>query len=105
GPCAATPYSFLLLVAPSASAAEQGKWSLGMPYTTQVFPDEWDTAELPNGDLLAVMRTDINGENARRQAILRRQGSGWVMDQPRPLPDIPALAPSGHPSLLAVGHG
>jgi hypothetical protein len=105
GPCAADPSGYLLLVSASASAAEHGRWSLGMPYIAPVFPDEWDVAELPNGNLLALMRTQIDGKPSRAEAVLRRSGSGWVMGVPHALPDIAAMQPSGHPELLATHEG
>ncbi len=76
-----------------------------MPYTTQVTPNEWDVAELPNGNLLALMRTEVDGKPVRRQAILRRTGSGWVMRPPTAPPHLPAFEPSGHPDLLATSQG
>ena len=105
GPCASSGYSFLLLVAKSSRAAEQGRWSVGMPYTTQVAPNEWDVAELPNGNLLALMRTRVDGHPARLEATLRRHGNGWVMGTPHALPALPAFLPSGHPDLLATRQG
>ncbi|MBV9818685.1 MAG: exo-alpha-sialidase [Solirubrobacterales bacterium] len=107
GPCApeADGFSYLLMVAPSASAAEQGRWSLGMPFTGQVAPNEWDVAQLRDGNLLALMRTAVDGRPVRRQAILQARGGGWVMQRPRPLPDLPAFTPSGHPDLLATDEG
>jgi hypothetical protein len=105
GPCAAQPYSVLLAVASSPRAAERGQWSLGLPYTTQISPNEWDVAELPGGNLLALFRTELGGQPSRVEAILERRGPGWVMTPPRPLPDLPALAPSEHPDLLATRQG
>jgi hypothetical protein len=105
GPCATAGYSDLLLVSRSASAAERGQWSLGMPYTTRVTPDEWDAAQLPNGDLLALMRTEVHGTPARRLAILKKDGPGWVMQPPQAPPRLPAFEPSGHPDLLATRQG
>lgn len=69
-------------------------------------PNEWDVAELDDGDLLAMMRTwavDSLGHRtiARRQALLHKLGDGWVMDPPTPTP----FAPSGHPELLATREG
>jgi len=72
-------------------------------------PNEWDTAELPNGDLLAMMRTYATYPDGRtnrsvqlrRQALLRTQGDGWAMEPPVPAP----FEHSGHPELLATRQG
>jgi len=69
--------------------------------------EEWDTAELPNGDLLAVFRAisyDAAGQATRqdrRQSILTRQGDTW---QPGPLSAAP-FPHSGHPELLRTREG
>lgn len=97
------PSSFLLMV----SSDEGRTWSDGLtiPASTGYLPgDEWDTAELASGDLLAVMRTrTAPGDDTpvRKQAILRRDGAGWVLTRLRESP----LTPSGHPELLATREG
>jgi hypothetical protein len=69
--------------------------------------EEWDTAELGNGDLLAVFRGityDASGKcvrQDRRQGILKKQGDTWT---PGPI----TLAPfphDGHPELLRTREG
>jgi hypothetical protein len=79
--------------------------ALTIPEDTGYLPGvEWDTAELPNGDLLAVIRThDRPGtpELVRKQAILKKDGDGWTMTDVRPAP----IPESGHPELLATREG
>jgi hypothetical protein len=65
---------------------------------------EWDAAELPKGDLLAVFRTrDPHNRRVqfRQQALLERRGSGWALTDLRRAP----LEHSGHPELLATREG
>ncbi len=78
--------------------------ALTVPPEHRVHPNEWDVAELPSGDLLAMMRTrdPADGtQQVRRQALLRQEGSGWVMGMPEPTP----FPHSGHPELLATSEG
>jgi hypothetical protein len=69
--------------------------------------EEWDAAELEDGDLLAVFRAityDAAGRATaqdRRQSILVKQGGTW---QPGPVGPTP-FAHSGHPELLATREG
>jgi hypothetical protein len=66
--------------------------------------NEWDTAELPSGDLLAVMRTyDASGSRRpiRKQGLLEKDGDGWVLSDVRDAP----FPHSGHPELLATREG
>jgi hypothetical protein len=69
--------------------------------------EEWDAAELPNGDLLAVFRAityDGAGravQQDRRQSILTRTGDTW---QPGPVGPTP-FPHSGHPELLLTREG
>lgn len=69
--------------------------------------EEWDVAELENGDLLAVLRTatfDRAGtylRQQRRQCLLTRRGSTW-----EPGPIVPApFAHAGHPEVMATREG
>jgi hypothetical protein len=65
---------------------------------------EWDAAELPNGDLLAVFRVPnpkSPGTNLRYQAILKKGKGGWTVSN-YGLDPFPS---SGHPELLAVRGG
>jgi len=69
--------------------------------------EEWDAAELGNGDLLAVLRTqtyDAAGNctgQARHQTILAKRGDTW---EPGPIQPAP-FPHSGHPELLATREG
>jgi hypothetical protein len=110
----------LLLLAANASAAEQGLWKRGMPNISAslLVPNEWDAAQLPNGDLLALFRTQTSPEpgspQVRKQAILRARPSSecpdetasgcWVLDQST-LGNPANLRHSGHPDLLATREG
>jgi hypothetical protein len=60
--------------------------------------EEWDVAELENGDLLAVFRTY---DCKRCQSVLAKQGETWLPGplQPAPFPH------SGQPELLAAREG
>ncbi len=62
---------------------------------------EWDTGELPNGDLAAVLRVKENQQDARKQALLKRIGKRFVMTSVKPAP----MPHSGHPDLLATREG
>lgn len=108
----------MLLVAASSSAAEQGQWKRGMPEISSsiLVANEWDAAQLANGDLLALFRTQVspNGKQIRKQAILRvrpasecldKTTSGcWAMDETT-LGNPSNLPHSGHPDLLATREG
>lgn len=96
------PSRLLLMV-----SKDQGRtWQEGLeiPPEASTFPNEWDAAELPNGDLLAVLRTRDSAdssEQVRKQATLRKDGDGWVMTDVRKAP----FPHSGHPELLATREG
>jgi hypothetical protein len=66
--------------------------------------DEWDAAELSNGDLLAVLRrhdpTDRK-KQLRWQGILRKSDKSWVVAEIGPS----ILEHSGHPDLLVTKEG
>jgi len=109
----------MLLVAASATAAEQGQWKRGMPEISHsiLVANEWDAAQLANGDLLALFRTQVSATSRtqiRKQAILRarpafecpdKTTSGcWVMDETT-LGNPGNLPHSGHPDLLATREG
>lgn len=89
---------------------EARTWSAPL-YSAPDNPDcaceEWDVAELPGGDLLAVFRAHTYNEAGkcvgvgRRQSILTRDGDTW-----RPGPVVPAPFPhSGNPELLRTREG
>jgi hypothetical protein len=66
--------------------------------------NEWDAAELPNGDLMAVFRTsDACPSCNRRQALLHKSGSAWTFASA----DVktPPFTHSGHPELLETSAG
>ena len=61
--------------------------------------DEWDFAELSDGDLLIVSRPS---DNTRRWAgLLRKAGKGWLLDSFHQT----TLPHSGHPELLRTRQG
>ena len=66
--------------------------------------DEWDAAELPNGDLRAVFRT-VESPTVRKEilktGVLKKQGSGWTLTS---VTDAP-WPETGHPELLATREG
>lgn len=66
--------------------------------------EEYDAAELPNGDLLCVFRRrdpKSPGREVRWQGLMRKEGDGWM-----PIAVGPAPFPhSGHPELLATREG
>jgi hypothetical protein len=69
--------------------------------------EEWDTAELENGDLLAVLRAityDAAGRctnQDRRQSILTKKGDTWTPGAIGPTP----FPHDGHPELLKTREG
>jgi hypothetical protein len=93
-----------LLLMVSSDEGRTWKPALTVPSKERIPPDEWDAAELPNGNLVAVLRTPdpkVPGGNLRYQALLEKQGDGWVMSNVRRAP----LPPGGHPELLAARGG
>jgi hypothetical protein len=70
----------------------------GPLYVAPSSTEEWDAAELDNGDLLGVFRTI---DTRRRQAILVQDGESWKPGafQKTPFPN------SGQPELLATREG
>lgn len=70
------------------------------PEHQNVVWDEWDHAELPNGDLLCVFRRD-GPPGHRWQGLLKKKERGWALENFRPSP----LPHSGHPELLATREG
>jgi len=66
--------------------------------------EEFDMAELPNGDLLCVFRRtdpDQKGREVRWQGVLKKADDTWIADEVGPSP----LPHSGHPELLATREG
>lgn len=71
---------------------------------TQWGGEEWDVAELSNGDLVAVFRRldpQDRTKQARWQAVLKKSGNSWTTQNLRRSP----LPHSGHPELLATREG
>jgi hypothetical protein len=65
--------------------------------------EEWDAAELPNGDLLCVFRRldPKVGREVRWQCVLKKNGATWSIGDAGPS----TLDHSGHPELLATREG
>jgi hypothetical protein len=66
--------------------------------------EEFDAAELSNGDLLCVFRRldpAGGGREVRWQGVLKKSGDTWIPDTVAPSP----LPHSGHPELLATREG
>jgi photosystem II stability/assembly factor-like uncharacterized protein len=66
--------------------------------------EEFDVAELPNGDLLCVFRRADpakGGREARWQGVLRKSGDTWTPGKVEPAP----FPHSGHPDVLATREG
>ena len=70
--------------------------------------EEYDVAELPNGDLLLVFRWAVYDSSTgqrvreeRRQSVLKKTGTTW---KPGPVRSAP-FPHSGHPELLATREG
>jgi hypothetical protein len=97
------PSTFLLMVSPDDGRTWRS--AMTIPGDVGYLPgDEWDTAELPNGDLVAVVRTLDSPSTqtpVRKQALLVKHGAGWVVTNVRKAP----FPHSGHPELLATSEG
>ena len=81
--------------------AEGKEWSdplYVVPDQPGHWTEEFDVAELPNGDLLAVYRTNVPN---RRQNLLVKKGDTW---EPTVVTDAP-FPHSGMPELLATAGG
>ncbi len=114
---ASTPVYALLMI-----SSDQGlTWTNGLTYFSSesyMFPNEWDIAELANGDLFTVFRSrnltpagqpvSTNTSPVRNQAILRANHDnygkiiGYTMTDVKP---AVGLVHSGHPELLATKEG
>lgn len=88
---------------------DQGKtWSEPIPVVPEPYRANWggeeyDVAELPNGDLLCVFRRRVPelGAEARWQGVLKKSGDAWTPGEAGPAP----FPHSGHPELLATREG
>jgi hypothetical protein len=80
------------------------QWSDAL-YTVPDQPGHWteefDVAELPGGDLLAIYRTNDVQNHPRQQNVLVKKGDTW---EPGPVTDAP-FPHSGHPEVLATKEG
>jgi hypothetical protein len=94
-----------LLLMVSSDDGETWRNGLTIPEDAGYLPgNEWDTAELPSGDLLAVMRTldsPATRRPVRMQGLLEKHGAGWVLTKVAKAP----FPHSGHPELLATREG
>lgn len=66
--------------------------------------EQFDAAELPNGDLLCVFRRsepDKTGNEVRWQGVLKQSGDMWTPGEVQPAP----FPHSGHPDVLATREG
>ena len=66
--------------------------------------EEFDVAELPNGDLLCVFRRADPGKSGREvrwQGVLKKSGDTWTPSEIGPAP----FPHSGHPDVLATREG
>jgi hypothetical protein len=94
----------LLLVSKDAGKT----WSEPIPVVPNEYRGHWggeeyDAAELPNGDLLCVFRRrvpELKAE-ARWQGLLKKSGDTWTVGAVGPAP----FPHSGHPELLATKEG
>ena len=70
------------------------------PYRGNWSDEEYDAAELPNGDLLCVFRRYLKElkSKARWQGVLKKSGESWAPADVAPAP----FPHSGHPELLAT---
>lgn len=89
-------------------SADQGKtWKGPIPVVPPEHRKNWggeefDAAEMANGDLLCVFRRiNPEGKSARWQGLLRKTGDSWTTTTARPAP----LQHSGQPELLATKEG
>jgi hypothetical protein len=91
-------------------SSDQGKsWKGPIPVVPAEHRSHWggeefDAAEVPNGDLLCVFRrTDPDRDNreVRWQGVLRKSGDTWNPGEVGPAP----FPHSGHPELLATREG
>lgn len=90
------------------SADDGNSWSEPIPVVPAQFRNTWggeeyDAAELPNGDLLCVFRRRVPelAAEARWQGVLTKSGNSWTSGDVGPAP----FPHSGHPELLATREG
>ena len=99
----------LLLVSDDSGGTWQGPISVvPVDYREKWGGEEYDAAELPNGDLLCVFRrsswderAQAFGKEVRWQGVLEMDGTVWKPGEVGPAP----FPHSGHPDLLATRNG
>ena len=90
-------------------SADQGKtWNGPISVVPNEYQRNWggeefDAAELPNGDLLCVFRRvdPEKGHEVRWQGVLKKSGDTWTAGEVGPAP----FPHSGHPEVLATREG
>jgi hypothetical protein len=90
-------------------SSDQGKtWSEPIPVVPAEYRKNWggeefDVAELPNGDLLCVFRRMVaeKKREERWQGVLKKSGESWTPGDVAPAP----FPHSGHPDLIATQEG
>ena len=91
-------------------SSDKGKrWAGPIPVVPQPHRQNWggeefDAAELPNGDLLCVFRRIAPSDKrheVRWQGVLKKSGNTWVPREVGPAP----FPHSGHPDILATREG
>ena len=99
------PWRPLLLVSADQGRSWTGPIPVLAPKTGGAWTEEWDAAELPNGDLLGSFRrpdpSDPAGHHVRWQGVLKKSGQTWLSGEPVNAP----FPHSGHPDLLATREG
>jgi hypothetical protein len=94
-PKSGTP-SLLLMVGDE----DAENWTVGLTGNPGFGAGEWDAAELPNHDLIAVFKSTTD---QRLQAILHKSGSSWTISSSDV--DPTPFGASGHPELLETSSG
>ncbi len=118
---ASTKLEALLMV-----SDDQGRsWNNGLVIPASepcLFPNEWDAAEMPSGDLLAVFRSTAlksvgeacNGPHTapvRNEVLLKKTGATWTMNGVKTMrknsadASSPAFPHAGHPELISAKEG
>jgi hypothetical protein len=89
----------VLLVSGRGGKDWHGPIAVVPPGQNRGWTEEFDVAELANGDLLCVFRTE--DDKHRWQSVIKKPGDGWL-----PAEAAPSVLPySGHPELLATREG
>jgi len=109
---------WLLMTSTDEGATWQNAMAVPGAAEAAALANEWDVAELRDGDLLAVMRTREGERAVRKQVVLEKTGDeittntgtrskgGWTMGVPvlTPAPFAQIEFPQ-HPELLDLEHG